>query len=279
MAVKPTDDFLWAETPADPGDVVNPTAKRTGGFLPNTDVLAEEFNYLFRALGRWVQYLDALDISNLLFGTNGTLNVTNDSTQLYRLELDHSGAGRSGFAADEIDGNNFVRTDTMNLPSATFPSLSVVDNSAGGGQAQAGAFFSKHTPYAICTGRFVSGSFVFESDMSSNVTSVSNFTSANREGFQFTVQNEPSNWANQAPAQGMYCEVSIMEAEYATAQLTTVQPTFAIAELTTVATDGTPSFVVGITNRDGNAIPIANIPDGSRFMAKVYAGIGAYYTE
>lgn len=282
MAVKPTDDFLWAETPGDPSDVVNPTPKRAGGFLPDTDVIAEEFNYLFRAAGRWIQYLNTIDISNLLFGTNGAVALPLDTASVVRLVLSHAASGRFELVADELEAGSRLVADVVSLlnTAATLSSLSVTDGSAGGGLTEAGAFFSRHTPYALCMVRFQAGTSVFEADMSSNVGSVSDFTGGLAEGFQFTVSNEPSNWGSVAPTQGMYCECSIMENNVASpGTLDVVQPAFAIASSLGAASDGTPSFKVEVANKNGDSIPVANIPDGTRFMAKVYAGRAGYYTE
>lgn len=49
---KPTDDILWAES-ASPGDVVNPSAKRAGGWQFKDALPSNALNYLLRATGRF----------------------------------------------------------------------------------------------------------------------------------------------------------------------------------------------------------------------------------
>lgn len=52
----PSEDILFAESAA-PGDVSDPAGVRAGGYPFEAPVPYEEFNYLFRALGRWVDNL------------------------------------------------------------------------------------------------------------------------------------------------------------------------------------------------------------------------------
>lgn len=53
---RPTDDYLWAES-ASPGDIDNPTVKRSGGYLFENELPHNQFNYLLRSPGRWIDYL------------------------------------------------------------------------------------------------------------------------------------------------------------------------------------------------------------------------------
>lgn len=52
----PSEDYLFAESAA-PGDVSDPSGVRAGGYPFEAPVPYEEFNYLFRALGRWIDNL------------------------------------------------------------------------------------------------------------------------------------------------------------------------------------------------------------------------------
>lgn len=63
MATKPTDPVDWAES----GTATDPAAKRTNGWLDNDLLPAAEANYLWQALGRWVEFLGSQ------FDTNGEL--------------------------------------------------------------------------------------------------------------------------------------------------------------------------------------------------------------
>lgn len=56
MATKPTEDFLWAES-ADPGDLSDPSGKRTAGYLFEDPWPHDEANYMFRAIGRYINWL------------------------------------------------------------------------------------------------------------------------------------------------------------------------------------------------------------------------------
>lgn len=54
---KPTDEYLWAES-ADPDDISNPDVERPGGFKFGQDFVGAQFNYLARAFGRWIGWLE-----------------------------------------------------------------------------------------------------------------------------------------------------------------------------------------------------------------------------
>lgn len=69
MATKPTDDYLWAESPPAPTDVVNPTAIRSAGWSFESPIPFNWHNYLLRALGRYV------DFFNKMFSAGGDLTL------------------------------------------------------------------------------------------------------------------------------------------------------------------------------------------------------------
>lgn len=83
MAItKPTDDILWAETPGDPGDVLDPSAKRTAGYQEGDPVYYNNLNYLLRSIGRAANFAkDALGAASdklTLSGLNGYLQLDAD---------------------------------------------------------------------------------------------------------------------------------------------------------------------------------------------------------
>lgn len=78
MATKPTDDYLWAESPPAPTDVVNPTVIRSGGWTFQSPIPFNWHNYLLRALGRYV------DFFNKMFSSSGALTL---DAQYGRVEL------------------------------------------------------------------------------------------------------------------------------------------------------------------------------------------------
>lgn len=53
---KPTDEILWAETPNVPGDVADPTTKRSAGWQFKDPPPSNAFNYLLRAAGRFCAF-------------------------------------------------------------------------------------------------------------------------------------------------------------------------------------------------------------------------------
>lgn len=56
MADKPTEDILWAESAAG-GDVTDPSGKRSAGYLFEDPWPHDEANYMFRAIGRFTNWL------------------------------------------------------------------------------------------------------------------------------------------------------------------------------------------------------------------------------
>lgn len=105
---KPTDDILWAEGGG--ASVTNPTSKRTDGWVVKDKLPAANANYLWRALGRYANWLAGL------FDTNGELTqdvadgslvaTTDGSTR----ELDHVGVGATTLVtSDIVRGRSEVR--------------------------------------------------------------------------------------------------------------------------------------------------------------------------
>ena len=75
MATKPTDDFSWAGT-ADPGDVDDPSASRSGGWQYLQPVPHDGFNWIQRMIGRWFAFFDAM------FSSAGALTLDSPNTSL-----------------------------------------------------------------------------------------------------------------------------------------------------------------------------------------------------
>lgn len=78
MATKPTDDYLWAESPASPTDVENPTIIRSGGWTFRSAIPFNWHNYLLRALGRWTDFFSSMFSS----GGDLTLDAENGYVEL-----------------------------------------------------------------------------------------------------------------------------------------------------------------------------------------------------
>jgi len=68
MAIKPTEDFTWAESAA-PVNVVEPAAKRPGGWQGDDPLPSNNLNWIQRTLGRWTGFFDAM------FGNTGRLQM------------------------------------------------------------------------------------------------------------------------------------------------------------------------------------------------------------
>lgn len=105
MATKPTDPVDWAES----GTATDPAAKRTNGWLDNDLLPADEANYLWQALGRWVGFFGDM------FGNTGAL--TQDvaggslvaSTDGSTRDLDHVPDGDATFvSADNLRSRGAV---------------------------------------------------------------------------------------------------------------------------------------------------------------------------
>jgi hypothetical protein len=79
---KPTDDIEWAES-ADPGDVTDPAAKRSGGWQVNDPLPSAGLNYLLRAAGRFAEFaadkFDSTGEKLTLGSVNADLEVTVDN--------------------------------------------------------------------------------------------------------------------------------------------------------------------------------------------------------
>lgn len=69
MATKPTDDYLWAESPPAPTDVENPTVIRSAGWSFQSPIPFNWHNYLLRALGRWTDFFSSM------FSSSGDLTL------------------------------------------------------------------------------------------------------------------------------------------------------------------------------------------------------------
>lgn len=69
MATKPTDDYLWAESPPSPTDVENPTIIRSAGWSFQSPIPFNWHNYLLRALGRWTDFFSSM------FSSSGDLTL------------------------------------------------------------------------------------------------------------------------------------------------------------------------------------------------------------
>lgn len=82
---KPTEDVSWAES----GSPVEPSAKRADGYVVKDKLPAQEFNWLIRALGRWIVWLSALfsNAGGLTQGVAGGSLVA--STDGSTRDLDH----------------------------------------------------------------------------------------------------------------------------------------------------------------------------------------------
>jgi hypothetical protein len=115
MATKPTDPVDWAES----GTATNPASKRANGWLDNDLLPAENANYLWRALGRWVTFFGAL------FSNSGAL--TQDvaggslvaSTDGSTRDLDHVPDGDATFvSADNLRSRGLVYIGQPTLASA-----------------------------------------------------------------------------------------------------------------------------------------------------------------
>jgi hypothetical protein len=78
VATKPTDDYLWAESPPAPTDVVNPTAIRSAGWSFQSPIPFNWHNYLLRALGRWTDFFSSMFSS----GGDLTLDAENGYVEL-----------------------------------------------------------------------------------------------------------------------------------------------------------------------------------------------------
>jgi hypothetical protein len=105
---KPPEEYLWAET-ADPGDVADPSLKRPAGWQFQDDLPHQDANYLFRASGRWIDWLQKQfgDVKELtLDALHGSLKVTTDNADLHVMQHDHTGAGYAVLRSDlvRIDG-------------------------------------------------------------------------------------------------------------------------------------------------------------------------------
>lgn len=104
---KPTDPVLWAES----GTATDPVAKRTNGWVDNDTLPAAEANFLWRALGRWVDFLAPLfnDAGWLTSGiADGWLEATTDGSTR---EVDHVGDGAvtTLLSADIVRGRGELR--------------------------------------------------------------------------------------------------------------------------------------------------------------------------
>lgn len=111
MAItKPTDNILWAETPGDPSDVLDPSAKRPAGYQEGDPIYYNNLNYLLRALGRGVDFAkDALGSASdrlSLSGAHGYLKLDADPANVgagpYHI-LRHYASG-TGVAAQLASG-------------------------------------------------------------------------------------------------------------------------------------------------------------------------------
>lgn len=79
---KPTEDLSWAETPPAPGDVLEPTTVRGGGYPLGAPLPYNHVNWLLRALGRtaaWVRTRFGDDGEMTLGAANGGIELTEDS--------------------------------------------------------------------------------------------------------------------------------------------------------------------------------------------------------
>lgn len=113
MATKPTDDYLWAESPASPTDVENPTIIRSGGWTFRSPIPFNWHNYLLRALGRWTDFFSSMFSSGgdlTLDAENGYVelvadppNVVAGSLHIYRHVATPVGVA-SQWQADSIRG-------------------------------------------------------------------------------------------------------------------------------------------------------------------------------
>lgn len=129
MATKPSEDFLWAESETDPTRVTDPTALRPNGFPFKSAFASNAANYLFRALGRWTDFLQALfdTNGNLTFDSgNGIVQVDTDDASNFDVSVQHTGAGASKLSADELDAPTVTATD-VNTTNVTATDVSTTD--------------------------------------------------------------------------------------------------------------------------------------------------------
>lgn len=124
---KPTEDPTWAES----GSPVEPSAKRTNGYVVKDKLPAQEFNWLIRALSRWIVWLGALfsNSGGLTQGVaGGSLNASTDGSVR---DLDHAEDGDVTFLSSthlRARGSVYVGQTTIGgVVGAEFEELSSQD--------------------------------------------------------------------------------------------------------------------------------------------------------
>lgn len=110
---KPTLDVRWALTPADPNDVLNPSAQRAGGWAEGSPLPYNNLNYLLQAAGEFSYFTaQALGPTNdilTLTANNGYVQLISDPASIGagdRHEYRHIGTATnvpSRWASDQIN--------------------------------------------------------------------------------------------------------------------------------------------------------------------------------
>lgn len=112
---KPTEDVSWAES----GSPVEPSPERANGYPTRSKLPAQEFNWLIRALGRWIVWLAALfsNTGGLTQGVaGGSLVASTDSSTR---DLDHVPDGDVTF----VSADNLRARGAVYFGQATLASL------------------------------------------------------------------------------------------------------------------------------------------------------------
>ena len=127
---KPTEDVTWAES----GAPVEPAPKRAQGYLDFDELPAQEFNWLIRALGRWILWLQALfdsagrfsqGDSNLRFGVESP-NV--------EMALTHGGGGTPVLSSGTLRSTEDLLIGVKRGPDETISGAYVYDTAYGNSQ-------------------------------------------------------------------------------------------------------------------------------------------------
>ncbi len=165
MADKPTEDYLWAESAAG-GDVADPAAKRSAGYLFEDPLPHEEFNYLTRALGRYVDWLnrsaggfdypaESRNLDNLaaddtfVSGFGGSFGGSNRGSQLQTTNA-------NGWEDVCTDGEFIIAVETGSLSPTVYPVVHVFDPS--GTTAERTFSISQFAPNVeriVCNGEYI----------------------------------------------------------------------------------------------------------------------------
>lgn len=116
---RPDEIVDWAEDSS--AQTSEPSNERAGGFPFRYTPPAEQINWMWRAVGRWIRWLDtkanghvhdggASDLSvpkvnfsdHLNYGSNGQMSVDVDTAVTHKIKHAHTGTGEAAFETDRV---------------------------------------------------------------------------------------------------------------------------------------------------------------------------------